>query len=581
MTPGATVTDASWTIDRYRRLYEHCAVAIFELDLEGRLISANPAMVKLFGYETEAEFLEANENGALFVDPAARVGWFKKLQQAGRLAGHRKSMLTRTGCRIELQDTTQLVYDEVGDPVAYQGTATDVSEVVALTRRLSHDAYHDALTRLPNRKALERSLRRLIDSTRAKQGTHALCYFDLDQFRVINDTLGHGVGDEMLRQLGAELASRVGERDTLARIGGDQFALLLRNRTPQQAAEIANDLLNIARDFRISSQGNSVGVTVSVGVALIDDSTTSVSDVLGAADAACYTAKEKGRNRVHIQESNDKTVSRRISEMRSAIELKHALQEGRLSLFHQPIIPLRKDLGSEERFELLVRMTDSEGRLVHPGKFLPAAEKYHLSTQVDHWVIESFLEWLMKRPSTAPSLGYGAVNLSGLTLGNEEFLQTVCDAMDRLQIPGRQICFEITETAAISNLGLAQEFIATLRERGCHFALDDFGSGVSSFGYLRHLPVDLIKIDGMFVRMLKSNLTDRTIVKSISEVAHSLGLMTIAEFVEDQETAEILTDLGIDYAQGYALGRPAPLLDAHGDEEPRDVSVRKRVGSRR
>lgn len=555
---AGAVRNSSCSTDRYRRLYEHCSAAIFELDLEGGLVSANPAMVRLFEYESEDELIEAHRNGSLFANPEERSTWFEKLKREGRVVKYRKSMLTRSGRRIELQDTTHLVSDDTGMPVAYQGTASDVSEIVALARQLSHEARHDALTGLPNRRAFEGRLRQIIEGA-PRHDSHALFYLDLDQFRVINDTLGHAAGDELLRQLGAELRGRLNRRDLLARIGGDEFAVLLRDRGTSHIAAIAGKLLNLIREFRLQWEGHSVGVTASIGVVPIDPSTVSVSDVLGAADAACYTAKEKGRNRVHIQESNDKTVSRRISEMRSVIELKHALQEGRLVLHQQPIIALRADLDTDERFELLARMIDSDGNLLHPGQFLPAAEKYHLSSQVDQWVVESFFEWLAARRDVAANLGYGAVNLSGLTLGNEEFLRVVSDALDRLGIPGHQICFEITETAAINNLGFAREFIAALRTRGCRFALDDFGSGVSSFGYLKHLPVDLIKIDGMFVQKLRDNLTDRAIVKAINEVAHSLGLLTIAEFVEDDETVAILRELGIDYAQGYALGRPAPL----------------------
>lgn len=553
---------ADESANRFKRLYESAAVAIFELDLAGNLVSANPAMIELFGYSTEEEFVQANRNGALFVNPKDRENWLAKLKKDAIVVNHTKSMRSRDGRRIELQDTTYLVHDESGKPIGYQGTATDVSAIIALTRRLSHDATHDWLTSLPNRRAVEKKLAYLMDPAKnTRRGTHALCYFDLDQFRIVNNTFGHAAGDELLRELGASLKARIGSKDTLARLGGDEFALLLRDRDTKQAIAVANDLLRWIREFRFSWNDHYVDISASIGVVLIHPASGSISDVLGTADTACYTAKEKGRNRVHVQESNDKTVSRRVSEMRSIIELKQALQHDRLTLYQQPIVPLRPDLGREDRFELLVRALDEDGGLLQPGQFLPAAEKYNLSPKIDQWVVESFFKWLSQRPECAASLAYGAINLSGLTLGSDEFLPFLNELFDRYAIEGKNICFEITETAAINDLKSALSFIEELKLKGCRFALDDFGSGVSSFGYLKNLPVDFIKIDGMFVKTLKSDRTNKAIVNSINEVAHSLGLITIAEFVEDDETARILGELGVDFAQGFGLGRPAPLSE--------------------
>ena len=545
--------------DRFRRIYEDAAVALFELDLDGHLSAANAAMFRLFGYSTERALLEADKRGALFASREDRVLWLEKLRSEGTLVNYKKSMRTRDGRLLELVETTALVRDERGKPLGYQGSAMDVGAVFRLSGQLTYDDAHDTLTGLANRGGLERVLKDWLDAMTGGHESHALCYFDLDQFKLVNDTFGHAAGDELLRQLAADLAARVGDNNVLARLGGDEFALLLRNRDARQAGAIANNLLKRIRAFRLPWGAREVDITASIGVVTIDDASLSVGEILGAADAACYTAKEKGRNRVQFQGGADQTVSRRLTEMRSVIELKHALQENRLVLYKQAIYPLQTHADGELRFELLVRMIDSSGDLLQPGQFLPAAEKYNLAPDVDRWVIEAFCDWFRNTEGVQDRLVYGAINLSGHTLGSEESLGFVCDTLDKYGVPGPNVCFEITETAAINNFGAAQRFIQELKARGCRFALDDFGSGVSSFGYLKHLPVDYIKIDGMFVRMLKNSDTDRVIVRSINEVAHSLGLLSIAEFVEDKETLDIVAELGVDYAQGHAIGYPEPL----------------------
>jgi diguanylate cyclase (GGDEF)-like protein/PAS domain S-box-containing protein len=545
--------------ERFKRLYEHSAVAIYELDLEGNLVSANPAMLELFGYTSESEILAANASHPHFFDLRDRDEWFSLLRREKKIEKYHKSMRTREGRRIELLDTTYLVHDAMGNAIGYQGTVVDFTEVHALSQQLSYEATHDSLTALPNRRAIEQQLQQAIEDSRIHGSMHALCYFDLDQFKVINDSFGHPAGDELLRQLGAALRERIADRDTLARVGGDEFAVLVRYRAIHEAAAIADDLLGAIRAFRMRWDDREIDVGASIGVVPIDANTASLSDLLGAADTACYTAKEKGRNRVHVQEPDDKTINRRISEMRLVVEAKHALQENRMRLFHQPIRALPLTAGDDSRFEILIRMLGWDGELVSPGLFLPAIEKYNLSKSVDCWVIDAFLGWMANTPDAVDALTYGSINISGLSLSDADFLKFICEQLDTRGTPGGKLCFEITETAAIQNLSAAQNFIATLRTRGCRFALDDFGSGLSSFGYLKNLPVDVLKIDGMFVRTLRHNRTDRVIVKSINEVAHSMGLLTIAEFVEDNETLQIVTDIGVDFAQGYAVGRPKPL----------------------
>ena len=396
-------------------------MALFELDLEGNLVAANPAMVRLFKCASERDLLESSRRGKLFANPEARRSRLEKLHCDHGLRNCKVSARTRDGRLLDLLETVTLVRDERGRPVGYQGSAVDISTILRLSTQLTYDATHDALTGLTNRNGLERALDDWLQSMADGEGGHALCILDLDQFKVINDTFGHAAGDELLRQLAAELGSRVSDRDVLARVGGDEFALLLRKRDAREAALIASNLLKTIRDFRLAWDGRNVDITASIGVVVIESPGQTVGEILGAADAACYAAKEKGRNRVQCQDGADQTVSRRLTEMRAVIELKHALQERRLVLYRQRILPLQAHAGDELRFELLVRMLDSSGGLIQPGQFLPAAEKYNLAPEVDRWVLEAFCEWLSKTDgmsdgsSTGPSI-YPAIRSAAMSL---------------------------------------------------------------------------------------------------------------------------------------------------------------------
>jgi Amt family ammonium transporter len=543
--------------NRYRHLYETAAAAVFELDLAGNLVAANPAMVGMLGYDSEDRLIRASAGGALFIDSAEHERWVARLRRDGRTINEEKAMRSRDGRRIVLVGSTHLVHDADANPVGYQGSALDATRVHELSRKLAYEASHDPLTALANRRELEGRIEDLIADSAA---THALCYFDLDLFKVVNDTCGHAAGDELLRQLGAYLAAGIDSKHTLARLGGDEFAMLLRDVDIAEAAAAANDLLETIHRFSFRWDERSVDIRASIGVVPIDQS-VSLSEVLGAADAACYAAKEKGRNRVHVQEPNDKTVQRRISEMRLVLDTKHALTENRMRLFQQAIVPTAGPGDGLMRFEVLVRMQDWDGEIVSPAVFLPAVERYNLSRDVDRWVVTHFLQWVAQTPGAGERLAHASINLSGNSIGDPKLLHFLCGVLDDQNVPGDRLCFEVTETAAVQNLAAARSFIATLKERGCKFALDDFGSGLSSFGYLKNLPVDFVKIDGMFVRGLRNDRTDRAIVRSINEVAHSMGLETVAEFVEDEATLRIVRELAIDYAQGFAFGRPTPIED--------------------
>ena len=444
----------------------------------------------------------------------------------------------------------------------------------ALAAQLSHQASHDALTGLLNRYELERRLHRLLGDARANRRQHALCYMDLDQFKVINDTCGHAAGDELLRQLGELLRHQVFQRDEVARLGGDEFGVLLENCTLTRAKKVAGTLLRRIEDFRFLWNGKSFSLGVSIGLVPITESSDSVGGILRAADSACYVAKDEGRNRIHTYRIDDAELVRRSGEMRWVNRIRLALEENRFQLDFQPIASIREPNASGAHFELLLRMEDESGRRITPDAFLPAAERFHLATKLDHWVVGAAFDWLTSHPRHLERMRLCSVNLSGQSLGDRDFLRFVLQELETRQLPPSKICFEITETAAIANLSHATHFIRALRTLGCRFALDDFGAGFSSFAYLKNLPVDFLKIDGMFVVDVAEDRFDRAVIRSIVEIGQVLGKQTIAEFVESDTILRKLEQIGVDFAQGYAVGRPRPLEEFSWPEDSSAFRVR-------
>ena len=452
------------------------------------------------------------------------------------------------------------IYSDAGTFVGYRGTGTDITESQSLSARLSYQASHDALTGLINRRELELRLERVLQTVRHEGSQHAMCYLDLDQFKVVNDTCGHVAGDELLRQISSLLRSRTRRRDTVARLGGDEFGILMEHCSLQQARRVANALREAVADFRFFWEEKSFTLGVSIGVVPIGPASGDTASVLSAADAVCYAAKESGRNRVRVYQEDDDQLASRIGEMQWVTRIQCALDEDRLRLSRQSIHPLNDACGKEPHFELLLRMRDEHGRLVPPRAFLPAAERYNLMPRIDRWVCAAAFRWLAAQGERLPSRYTCSINLSGHSLTDEHFARYLIDEMSANNVQGGNICFEITETAAIANLTHARDFIAALAARGCLVSLDDVGSGLSSFEYLKNLPVDFLKIDGMFVRDVARDPIDYAMVKSINEIGHVMGKRTIAEFVESEEVLSRLCDIGIDYGQGFALGRPE-LLD--------------------
>jgi len=428
------------------------------------------------------------------------------------------------------------------------------------TARLVYQASHDALTGLINRHEFEQRLERTLLSALQQGREHALCYMDLDQFKVINDTCGHAAGDELLLQLALMLKGNLRERDTLARLGGDEFALLLENCSIKDALEVADIFRSEVQRFRFKWEDRIFAVGMSVGMVAINRDSGTAANLLSAADAACYVAKDRGRNQIHLYEIRDIDLARHRGEMQWVTRIHRALEEDRLRLFWQEIRRTDGDAGDTRHVELLLRMKDDDGSDILPMAFIPAAERYSIMPALDSWVIEETLR-LCKRYLAVRQAQHClfAVNLSGASLKAPTFRQKLLAQLQENPEMGPHLCFEITETAAIGNLGVVNEFIEAMREFGCSFALDDFGSGLSSFIYLKNLKVDFLKIDGAFVRDIANNPVDRSMVEAVHRIGHQMGLKTVAEYVESDEILAILRQIGVDFVQGNAVHSPEPL----------------------
>jgi diguanylate cyclase (GGDEF)-like protein len=432
-------------------------------------------------------------------------------------------------------------------------------------------ARHDALTGLITRREFERRLDAALVKTRAGHRWYALLYLDLDHFKVVNDTCGHAAGDELLRQITGVLRAVVRNRDSVARLGGDEFAMLLDDCPPQSAERIAQDLLEAIQGFSFASGENIFKIGSSIGLVTFCDSSVGLLELMRASDDACYIAKKKGRNRVQIYQPADTEVAARQGELDWVGRLRLALHERRFCLHAQEIVVVSATRKRERRQELLVRMIDEEGGIVNPMAFIPVAERYNLMPAIDRLVISTSFEEIasiISREGPVEAHRW-AINLSGASLSEDDFLRFVRTQFETVGVPYAAICFEITETAAIASFARATQFIHELKMLGCGFALDDFGSGLSSFGYLKHLPVDYLKIDGVFVRDIADDPVDRAMVEAINKVGQIMGIKTIAESVENAETLAILREIGVDYAQGFGIARPQVFIMP----QPSDLGV--------
>lgn len=429
----------------------------------------------------------------------------------------------------------------------------------SMTQTLSFQASRDPLTKLYNRRAFGRAMTEFLAEAEEEQICHALCFIDLDHFKPINDTCGHTAGDEILVHVAHVLTHQVRTCDIVARLGGDEFAILLHDCPVIEAQAIANTIRDTIRNFKYRWEDQIFRIGASIGITQIDGKSGLIEDMLNAADIACMQAKELGRDVVITFDSCADLLAQKRLDAISVNQIKSALQEDRFELYRQEIVPLQPSFCQGRHYEILLRMRDEHGNLISPATFMPLVERYRLGTQIDRWVVSTAIEWLHNNPQELAELTMCSLNLSGQSVGCEDTREFITDKLRHNQFPAHKLCFEITETAAIASLECANALIADLKQYGCRFALDDFGSGLSSFAYLKNLQVDFVKIDGAFVKDMLHSASDIATVRAINDVAKSNGKQTIAEFVEDEKIADALRELRINFAQGYHFDKPSPI----------------------
>lgn len=536
--------------------------AVITTDADGRIRYLNPVAERLTGWQTAVADGHPLAKVFRVVDAQTRapvnVLNEEELMRDGR--GERLLLVGDEARECPIETSCAPIRNREGYIVGNVLVFRDVSKAQYLAQQLSWQASHDALTGLVNRHEFERRLTQLLESAQRDRKAHALLYIDLDQFKIVNDTCGHAAGDQLLLQLAVVLQQKIRERDVIARLGGDEFGVLLEGCPLDQARRVADNLLETVNDFRFVWQDKYFEIGASIGVVPVNADTESMTRAMSTADAACYAAKDQGRNRVHVFEPDDRELAQRHGEMQWLSRINRAFDEERFRLYYQGISPTATP-GEFAHYEVLLAMVDERGGLVPPMAFIPAAERYGLMPSIDRWVIRNLFarhaeQWRDRRAEAGTDDWLYAVNISGVSLSDDQFLHFLREHIDAYEVPPKALCFEVTETAAITNLAKASRFMRELRGLGCRFALDDFGSGMSSFHYLKSLPVDYLKIDGAFVRDMAHDPMDHALVEAINRIGHVLGLKTIAESVETTEILAAVRALGIDYAQGFALHRP-------------------------
>jgi diguanylate cyclase (GGDEF)-like protein/PAS domain S-box-containing protein len=474
-------------------------------------------------------------------------------------------LVRRDLSKVDVQKTVAKIYDSSRDIIGLVIVVRDVTENRKLTKRLSYEATHDSLTGLVNRSAFEDRVTIAVQQSKDEHCTHCLCYLDLDQFKVVNDTCGHAAGDELLRTVGKVILRNMRKADVLARLGGDEFGILLTQCSMPSALALAETIRRQIYKSRFVYDHQNFPTAVSIGVVEITDSDNNIGDIFKAADSACYMAKERGRNLVHAYRPTDEHIAERESEVRWVSRLHTALEADLFTLHVQPIIPLNTHDFFTAHYELLLRLKDDDQSLIYPDTFLPAAARYNLLPVIDRWVFTQAISWLSKNRQLLKG-GRISINLTGPTLSEDSFLEFILALFEVNSMCADAMIIEITESSALSDLPCAQKFMASLSKMGCQFALDDFGKGFSSLGSLKHLAVDYIKIDGGFVRDMLNDPVDEAMVKTINDIGHSMGKMVVAEFVENEAIQARLTELGVDFGQGFGISKPYPLAEFNVDK---------------
>lgn len=533
--------------------------AVITTDAAGLITYLNPVAERLTGWSNQEASGLPLDHAFVIVHEATREpveNPVAKVIGDGRVVTLASStiLIARDGFEYNIDNSAAPIRVRDGTPNGVVIVFHDVTEARALSHKISYQASHDALTGLYNRSEFELAAVRLLHSAKVMHHQHCMLYMDLDQFKVVNDTCGHIAGDQLLRQLSNLLLNNTRKSDTLARLGGDEFGILLERCPPDRAQEIAQNLIDVVRAFRFEWEQKLFSVGASVGLVTITERTRDIQSIFRCADAACYAAKETGRNRVHVGTDCDRLdTGDQAAQMDWVARLQQALEQGLFSFFFQRITPIR-NAASPQHYEILLRYKDEQGRLLLPMAFIPSAERYGLLPAIDRWVVGKLLRNMPALPFTEGA--FIAINLSSASIADPGFQEFVLQTLRSGSIPPDRICFEINETAAISNLHRTVNFMQALKASGCRFALDDFGSGLGSFSYLKSLPVDYLKIDGGIIKGIGKNAVDCAIVESIHRIAQVMGVKTIGKFIEHQDILPQLERIGIDYGQGFEIHMP-------------------------
>lgn len=541
---------------------------VITTNMQGIVTFINAEAVRVTGWLPEqamgraiTEVFKAVHEGAddIWLDPVAQVlATGEKVELSNHTLLSHKILNKRT----PIEDSVAPILDRLGRVIGSVLVFYDVSDKYALEQELRWQATHDSLTHLIGRQEFEY----LLHQTQAKTDEHTLIYLDLDQFKLVNDTAGHLAGDTLLCQVADLFRLTIAEIHCLARMGGDEFAVLVAGNV-DIAMQVAESLRAVLTDYRYQHLGRTYQITVSIGVVPNISGQTDTHMLMAMADAACYAAKNAGRNQVRLYQDSDAYLMGQQAEMALVSDLYAALEHNRFELYAQKIVGLQASTADEGlHFEILLRLRDVDGKLVSPAVFIPAAENYGLIYRIDRWVIEQTLKLLGDHADMLAAISVCAINLSGQSFAQPDLVAFIRENMLKTGVPGHKLCFEVTETAAVSQLSQVADFIREMSAFGCQFALDDFGSGQSSFRYLKHLPVNYLKIDGSFVQDMLKDKMNEALVRGMHEIAQSLGMLTIAEFVETGDVADVLRDIGADYAQGWHFHRAQPLQDLLGQQ---------------
>jgi diguanylate cyclase (GGDEF)-like protein/PAS domain S-box-containing protein len=559
------VTENALFQERDRAFVTLASIAdgVIRTDARGNIDYLNPVAQRLTGWALSESYGQSSREIYEIVDEATGKRALDPVQrcleeQREVVFLGQRLLVRRDGVRLPVHDSAAPIRDRQGRLTGAILVFRDLTQMRQVEEEIQHLATHDPLTGLINRREFESLIREAFEASEDEKARTALCQLDLDAFKLINDTCGHSAGDQLIRQIGGLVAQQMRPRDHLARLGADEFAILFRDCLPEEARSRVETICECIHDFRFHWDGRTFSSRVSAGLVPLTCAASGPEALLGAVDAACFVAKEAGGGRIHLFQPGDTVIAERYGEMNWISRIQRGLDESRFCLWRQNIVPVCRGQAEPPFSELLIRLIDDEGNVIAPGSFIPAAERYGQIAAIDRWVVKTALGYMAGEGEPEKDSRF-AINISGQSLGADGFLDYITEEIQSTGVAPQRVFFEITETSAIANLPKAMRFISVLKEMGCFFVLDDFGQGLSSFGYLKSLPLDFIKIDGTFVREMVEDPVQAALVSSIRDIGRVMGLQTIAESVEDEATFEALVAIGVDYVQGYHLDRPQPL----------------------